>query len=629
MGAGSAAAYKNPWRIGVSERLLPSRPSIRAMNPLLWVLVGVLVYSLGAKALQMRGYLPDVVRMQGPLTTIHTRRGRALLTRLARPKRFWRAWSNLGVGIALVIMVGMFLLLLVQALAILRNPPAPSAVNQPRNFLVVPGVNDFLPLSVAPEIVFGLLVGLVVHEGGHGLLCRVEDIDIESMGVVLLTVLPVAAFVEPDEESQRAADRGSRTRMFAAGVTNNFALTVVAFALLFGPVVGAIGVAPGVAVDGAYEGTPAAAAGIGDGDRVTAVSGTAVDTEGELDAALLAAENRTVAVEIDGERTVRVRRSLVIAGSVAGNPANLSVEGGDDPIRVTAVDGTPVNTRGEFREAVVAADDEVVTVSTTAGERTMPVGAYITRVAEGGPLGNASAPTNASLVVTAIGGQRVTSSADLERVLDEYRPGETVPVRTRHGGAVHTYEVTLGENPSDGNGFLGVDIFPGTSGLLLTDFGVRAYPAGTYLELLGGDGGPGADAPVTGLADSPFALVYLALVLPLASLVLGIPNFPGFTPAVTNFYVVEGALEPLGGGVFLLANVLFWTAWVNLQLGLFNCIPGYPLDGGRILRMGAEALVSRLPVGAPDRVVTTITTSVGLTMLASLVLMIFGPQLLA
>jgi membrane-associated protease RseP (regulator of RpoE activity) len=597
------------------------------MNTLLWVLAGVLAYSVAAKALQDRGYLPDAIRLQGPLATVHTRRGRALLTRLARPKRFWRAYSNVGVGVALVIMAGMFFLLLFQAVSILRNPPPPSAVNQPQNFLVVPGVNDFLPLAVAPEIVFGLLIGLVVHEGGHGLLCRVEDIDIESMGVVFLAILPIGAFVEPDEESQRDADRGGRTRMFAAGVTNNFVLTAVAFALLFGPVVGAVGVAPGVAVDGAYEGSPAAAAGIANGDRITAVGGTPVDSDADLDAALLAAENRTVAVELDGERTRRVERSLTVVGSVAGNPANVTVEPGGDPIRITAVNGTPVHTRGEFRAAT--ADREFARIETTAGERAVPVGAYVTRAAPNGPFANASAPTNASLIVTEIGGERVTSSADLRRVLDRYDPGTRVPVRAHVDGRFETYDVRLGENPRDGSGFLGVDIFPGTSGLLVTDFGVRSYPAGTYLELLGGDGGEGAAGAFPGLTDSPLTLVYVALVLPLASFVLGIPNFPGFTPAVTNFYVVEGPLAPLGDGVFILANTLFWAAWINLQLGLFNCIPGYPLDGGRILRMGAEAVVSRLPVEDRARVVRTITTGIGLTMLVSLILMLFGPQLLS
>ncbi|AKU07882.1 site-2 protease family protein [Haloferax gibbonsii] len=594
------------------------------MNTLLWVLAGFIAYSLLAALLRARGILPEYVRVQGPLTTVHTRRGRELLDRLAAPKRFWRAWSNVGLGIALVIMAGTFVLLVYQAVVILQNPPAPTQVNQPQNFLVIPGVNDFLPLSVAPEILFGLLVGLVVHEGGHGILSRVEGIDVESMGIVLLTILPIGAFVEPSEESQRRADRGGKSRMFAAGVTNNFAVTLVAFALLFGPVIGSITVAPGVAVSGAYAGSPADAAGISGGDRVTAIEGTPVNTTQELDAALLATDAGTVSVELDGERTVSVTRELVVAGSVEGNPANLTVESGTDPIRVTAVNGTAVSTRAGFESAV--GDSRFARLDTSAGERTIPVGAYITNVAEDGPLYNATGTTQ-PLIVSSFNGERITSSTGLQEALDRTAPDQTVAVEVYRDGGFETVQVTLGENPQDGNGFLGVNIFQGTSGLLLTDFGTQEYPAGTYLSLLGGNGGDGGGLG-SAFAGSPLQLVYVSLLLPLASVVLGIPNFPGFTGEVINFYQVGGPLGFLGGGVFIVANVLFWTAWINLQLGLFNCIPGYPLDGGRILRTSTEAVVSRLPVDDPHTVVRTITTSIGLTMLASLVLMIFGPTLL-
>ncbi|MFC6729008.1 site-2 protease family protein, partial [Natronoarchaeum mannanilyticum] len=214
------------------------------MVSLVWIAAGVLGYWVLLQLLADRGWLPDYVGLQGPITTLHTQRGKILLNRLARYKRFWRAWSNLGVGVALVVMVGSFVMLILVGITAVMSPQ-PTAVNQPRNVLVIPGVNDFLPLSMAPEILFGLLVALVVHEGGHGLLCRVEDIEISSMGLATLSVIPIGAFVEPDEESQRAASRGGKTRMFAAGVTNNFAITLVAFALLFGPVAGAISVAPG------------------------------------------------------------------------------------------------------------------------------------------------------------------------------------------------------------------------------------------------------------------------------------------------------------------------------------------------------------------------------------------------
>ena len=42
----------------------------------------------------------------------------------------------------------------------------------------------------------------------------------------------------------------------------------------------------------------------------------------------------------------------------------------------------------------------------------------------------------------------------------------------------------------------------------------------------------------------------------------------------------------LGRGDSSLEVVLLLLAWTNLSLGVFNLVPGYPLDGGRLLRAG-------------------------------------------
>ena len=60
----------------------------------LWLVGGgILLYTLVAMALKSRGQLPEAVRVQGPITTVHTQRGKAFLNWLARPGRFWRAWA--------------------------------------------------------------------------------------------------------------------------------------------------------------------------------------------------------------------------------------------------------------------------------------------------------------------------------------------------------------------------------------------------------------------------------------------------------------------------------------------------------------------------------------------------------
>jgi len=590
------------------------------VSTLTLVLAGVLLYTVVAMTLRLRGVLPDFVHVSGPLTTIHTQRGKKLLDRLAQRKRFWRAWGNLGLGIALVFLVGLFLVVLLSAYQNLLEPAA-NPIQEPKNALVIPGLNDFLPPAAAPDIIFGLLVGLVVHEGGHGLLCRVEDIDIDSMGVALLAFIPIGAFVEPDEEDRKASSRGAQARMFAAGVTNNFAITVIAFALLFGPVTGSIAVASGVPVGATLPDSPAREAGLGNGDVITGVEGTTIESPDDLDALLANTTDERVSVTTKGGETSQVNRSVLVTTALADGP--LDVAAGDT---IVAVNGTAVGTEGEFaaalsnRSVVMFELDDNSTV-------TGPVGAYASSISDGGPLDDAGAPAGESVVITRIDGERIVDGEAMQDVLSDIDPGTTVDVELFVDGERQTYDtVELRENTQTDGALIGVSLLQqGYSGVVVSDFGIRVYPADQYLSFLSGDG------LIGGIADGSIAFVmFVILVLPFAAVAdptLGF-NFAGFIGPVTEFYTIQGPLEPLGGGVFLAANLLFWTGWVNFNLGLFNCIPAFPLDGGHLLRASTEAVLSRTPLNHREHV-RTVTISIGLLMGISLLLMLFGPQLLA
>lgn len=84
----------------------------------------------------------------------------------------------------------------------------------------------------------------------------------------------------------------------------------------------------------------------------------------------------------------------------------------------------------------------------------------------------------------------------------------------------------------------------------------------------------GGASEMTREPDDPRTELRIAIVGPLASFALA-----GLFGAVA-FALDAAATEPPG----MMRAVVGYLAWINVALGVFNMLPGLPLDGGRVLR---------------------------------------------
>lgn len=97
----------------------------------------------------------------------------------------------------------------------------------------VPGVAPIIPGIDIPLFagIISLATILIVHEFSHGLLAREAKVKLKSLGLLVFGIIPVGAFVEPDEKQISKLNKLKQTKIFSAGISANFVTMLVFFAL--------------------------------------------------------------------------------------------------------------------------------------------------------------------------------------------------------------------------------------------------------------------------------------------------------------------------------------------------------------------------------------------------------------
>lgn len=256
---------------------------------LLWSFVAYVIYKSKYKdPLDKRG-----IAFQGPFILWKTKKGRDFIDRISKRKKACSFYGWLSVGISAATMVTMTCMLIFMAGLIITLEKR--VVIEPHLLLGLPGLNPIIPLWYG---IFGLVVAIIVHEFSHGILARLAKVKIKSLGLVFF-IVPMGAFVEPDEEELKALDRRSRIRMYAAGPASNMMVAFVCAVLFSVVLMGGVQAAHdgGIGITDVEEGSPADIANIQAGMIMVSFDGVTIDDYGDFSNAIFnTRENQTVII---------------------------------------------------------------------------------------------------------------------------------------------------------------------------------------------------------------------------------------------------------------------------------------------------------------------------------------------
>jgi Zn-dependent protease len=124
---------------------------------------------------------------------------------------------------------------------------------------------------------------------------------------------------------------------------------------------------------------------------------------------------------------------------------------------------------------------------------------------------------------------------------------------------------------------------------------------------------------------SPITEFLMAVVGPITSILLGAGflwlggrNIPEMTTTLDDPIQLLRGLDPL-------STMLIWLGPINILIGIFNLIPGFPLDGGRILRAILWAVMDDFRKAT--RWAAALGQGVGWLMILAGIAMIFGADI--
>lgn len=165
------------------------------------------------------------------LFLIHTPFGLSFFDKIAKT-RAARIYSEFSTFLMPLITGLAIVLFFIGLTGMLSSSAAREGVRDigPQANLLIPGLNPLLPWTYGW---IALVVTIVIHEAGHGIVARVYNAKVESTGLVLFLIFPIGAFVNIQREELEKTPLRHKCSILTAGPLNNMILAAVSLIALY------------------------------------------------------------------------------------------------------------------------------------------------------------------------------------------------------------------------------------------------------------------------------------------------------------------------------------------------------------------------------------------------------------
>lgn len=267
--------------------------------------------------------------MKFPLILIHTPYGLNFFDKVASFKiakvyaKFNTYLMPLITALAVFLIVGSLMVLF-------SNGAAREGVRDigPQSNLLIPGLNPYLPWTYGWV---ALVLTIIIHEAGHGIVARVYGVKVESTGLVLILGFPIGAFVNIEREELAKTKLKEKSAILTAGPLNNMILAGLSLGLLY-IVVSSLVPLPqpedaqyGVEIMTVGDGSLASSIGMKRGDVIVDIQGNNVEHIEDLSRLLQLNLGNTVAIAWKDSSGQEVTKTVSIPDSVQPNTGILGV----------------------------------------------------------------------------------------------------------------------------------------------------------------------------------------------------------------------------------------------------------------------------------------------------------------